>query len=747
VAITYSAGTGTTITTHAMNETCINQTDQTGNNTIIVSDDLSTAGNGQIGSGANGIGNSYVGRLVVVDLGLSTEQRRFCIAETDLAAGGTVANSFRLTVHEDWTTNPVVTTDTVHVPYEAADIEDGGVSSGVTYTTRTGIFTFSNDIIIASGGGLQIASGTGWELDDTGTSVTFFHQSGGYFYSGFESGGSYINGGQILSVNNSTGEPGIQRQSGALGYVYDCLFWAQLVDMQYEHANGAGLEYYRSKWLNQTDELHLFDATVVDCAAIGKGATTSIVRVDAGTVCNGFAVSTVDTLETASGDTTTETVELSSVIFTDVTDLITLVDNKTWDMIDPSWTATTHSDFNSAAVTGTAAINDRTSVTATVQTAAGTALQDALVNVYEDTQLADLVLELTTDVNGEASGSFLYLEHSWTTGTGSTTTYGGHARQCGKWLYLPLVFTQSTTDKFDGGITLAPDNNIVQTTQATAITAGSGITWSEPTNPTEIVDFTTGSGTLAVGMVLTFTPSGATGTIRESASGDSTAGELYLDTRTTAIANGDTFSRTGGTAGTFSGTYTNDSKQPFTISINGNSLSLQTIYDYLAAIQNETTLTATGELIWEWCRSAETQPFYATGSSFYTEQSNSKGIYIYDVGAGTLDYFTDDAGTTWTPPSSVTLTLTLINKTTNLPVANARGSIYLDSDDTELMNADSNASGIVTAAYTYTADVDIYWRARESPAGGDRYFPESGVGEITASGYSNTVLLRPLTIS
>jgi len=698
MAITYSAGTGTTITTHAMNETCINQTDQTNNNTIIVSDDLSTAGNGQIGDGSNGIGNSYVGRLIIVDLGLSTEQRRFCIAETDLAGGGTVVNSFRLTVHEDWDTNPVVTTDTVHVPYEAADIEDGGVSSGVGYTTRTGIFTFSNDLTIASTGGLQIASGTGWELDETGTNITLFHQSGGYFYSGFESGGKYINGGQILSVNNGTGEPAIQRQSGSLGYVYDCLFWAQLVDMQYEHANGAGLEYYGTKWLNQTDELHLFDATVVDCAAIGKGATTSIIRVDAGTVCNGFAVSTVDTLETTSGDTTTETITLTDVTFTDVTDLITLVNNKTWDMIDPSWTATTSSDFNDSAVTGTAAINDRTSVTATVQTAAGTALQDALVNVYENTQTADLVLELTTDANGEASDSFLYLAHSWTTGTGSTTTYGGHALQCGKWLYLPLVFSQSTTDKFDGVITLSPDNNIVQTTQATALTDGSGITWSEPTNPTELVDFTSGSGTLAVGMILTFTPSGAVGTLRESASGDSTAGELYLDTRTsTAIANGDTFSRTGGTAGTFSGTYTNDTKQPFSISINGNSKSLQVEYDYLAAKQTETTLSADGELIWEWCRSAETQPLYATGSSFYTEQSNSKGIYIYGRGAGTIDYLTDDSGTTWVPPTSTTFQVTVKNGTTALEGVAVR---FEETDGTDITDGTTNSSGVFSYADT-----------------------------------------------
>ena len=108
---------------------------------------------------------------------------------------------------------------------------------------------------------------------------------------------------------------------------------------------------------------------------------------------------------------------------------------------------------------------------------------------------------------------------------------------------------------------------------------------------------------------------------------------------------------------------------------------------------------------------------------------------------------TDDADVQYVPPSSVTLTLTVKNKLTNAVIANVSCAIYLTSDNTELMNTDSNASGIATAAYTYTADVDIYWRVRESPAGSDRYFPESGVGEITSSGFSQTVLLTPLTIS
>jgi len=248
----------------------------------------------------------------------------------------------------------------------------------------------------------------------------------------------------------------------------------------------------------------------------------------------------------------------------------------------------------------------------------------------------------------------------------------------------------------------------------------------------------------AVGMILTFSPSGATGTITEVIDGDSSAGTIHLEARNaTAIANSDTFSRTGGTAGTFSGTYTNDTTQPFSIWIDAATLSYQSLYDYLAAIQNETTLSADGELIWEWCRGSQTQPFYATGDSFYTERSNSKGIIVVNGGAGTVDYYTDDDGNTWTPPTSVTLSV-LVQDVDKNPIQDAQTSIFLvDSPYTQLMNEDTLASGLATEAYDYVGDVDVVVRVRKSDdLDSPRYRAFSDVQTITASGLSLTVTLR-----
>lgn len=745
MAITYGASPGTIITSFAMDETCIDQTDQTGDNTVVVSDDLSTAGNGQIGDGTNGIGNDYVGRLVIIDLGLSTEQRRRCTAAAAIGTP-TVANSWLLTVAEDWDTNPVQTTDTVHVPYELADVEDGTASGGIGLGARTGLWELSNDLTVGNAtdpAGLQILDGAALETDDNGAAINSYVENNGYLYTGHEGGGAPINGCVITAYNNAAGEPWMQFKSGSTAYIYDSLLWAQLVSQKLEMASGSAVTLWGSKIFSGTQELDLYDATLIDSAIGGRGTANEIVRVDSGKSSRGNnSISNVLKLDSIA-DTATETITLEGWIFSGVPGFVDVRQNKTWNMIDPVWEVTDYTDLT---WTGTATgneLNDRRSIKTTVQEADGTLLQNALVNVYENTQLADLVLELTTDVDGYAEDSFIYKKHA----TNSvTTTYGGHALQCGKWLYNPFVAAQVSTNKFNGTIVLSPDNNIVQTTQATAKTAGASVTWNEDTNPSELFDFTTGSGTLAVGMIITFSPSGAVGTITQLLDGDSTAGTIHLkDRNATAIANGDTFSRTGGTAGTFSGTYTNDTKQPFSIWIDAATLSYQGLYDYEAAIQNETTLTADGELIWEWCRSSQAQPFYATGSSFYTERSNAKGIIIVNGGAGTVDYFTDDAGNTWTAPTSVTVEITVLDDSSGSPIANTARVFIADvATQTQIMGQAVNASGVASVPYSYTVDVPIYGWARELDLSGTDYVQKDFTGTITASGFSQTIRLTPI---
>jgi len=627
-----------------MTETLGSQAQQTGNNTVVVSDDLATLGT-QVGDKYT----TYTNRAILIDR-TGTPQLREVISQ----AAGT-GNTIILTVDRDWDTNPIETTHDIDVFYDVDDIETGisGTSgNGISLSARTGLYELSNVLTVQANAGLHNSYGQALEADDRGSNVAIIVASTGWFVSGYPAGDASINGAIYTSYNGSAAEPSWQFQSGSVGRFYDSLFWAQLVTQQFECVAGSDVRFDGCKLLKNTEELHLYDAELVNSGIGGLAATTEIVRVNAGTIANGLSLADIDTLDTVA-DTAAETIELEGVVFSGVTDLWNIRQNKTINMIDPIWDATVYTDFTWVGTTTGNVLNDRRSIKVTVQTSDGTKLSDALVNVYENTQSDDLVLELVTAaVTGFVEDSFIYLAHATNS---STTTYGGHALQSNKWLYLPFVAAQVSDEKFNGVIVLNPDNNIVQTTQSTAIAVGSSVTWNDDTNPSELFNFTLGSGTLAVGMILTFT-SGATGTITEALDGDSVAGIIHLkDRNATAITNGDTFSRTGGTAGTFSGTYTNDSKQPFSIWIDAATITYQALYDYIAAITTETTLGATGELVWEWCRSAQTQAFYSTGSTFLTERSNGKGIMIVNSGGGTLDYVTDDAGAQWSPPAVITI--------------------------------------------------------------------------------------------
>ena len=126
----------------------------------------------EIGTGAAGTGpgDTYVGRLIVLNLGTGTEETRYCSAQ----AAGTGTTQI-LTVSEDWTTNPVVTTDTIHVFHTNDDIENGGSGGGVTFNTRTGVFEFSNELWVGNGtvvGGLQCL-GEIMEIEDSKSTTVF----------------------------------------------------------------------------------------------------------------------------------------------------------------------------------------------------------------------------------------------------------------------------------------------------------------------------------------------------------------------------------------------------------------------------------------------------------------------------------------------------------------------------------------------------------------------------------------------
>lgn len=134
-----------------------------------------------------------------------------------------------------------------------------------------------------------------------------------------------------------------------------------------------------------------------------------------------------------------------------------------------------------------------------------------------------------------------------------------------------------------------------------------------------------------------------------------------------------------------------------------------------------------------------------TSSTLYFPDSGSDVDWIINVVncTGNITYKKVRAGDTVTiVPDPVDITITVQDEDKNL-LANAQTSVFLlNSPFTELMNEDTIA-GVATEQYSGSVPVDIKWRVRKSETTDDpRYYPESGTGQITASGFILLVTLK-----
>jgi hypothetical protein len=92
------------------------------------------------------------------------------------------------------------------------------------------------------------------------------------------------------------------------------------------------------------------------------------------------------------------------------------------------------------------------------------------------------------------------------------------------------------------------------------------------------------------------------------------------------------------------------------------------------------------------------------------------------------------------PLEVVPVTITVVDKN-NVAIANAQTAVYRADTDTQLMNEDTNASGVATENVEYSGNTSIYIRVRKSSDGFTKYYPASTVGTLTSSGYTTTVAL------
>lgn len=116
--------------------------------------------------------------------------------------------------------------------------------------------------------------------------------------------------------------------------------------------------------------------------------------------------------------------------------------------------------------------------------------------------------------------------------------------------------------------------------------------------------------------------------------------------------------------------------------------------------------------------------------------ANSDGLFISK--SGTSNPSTATGNVVFI--GSVPITITVVDGT-NTVIQNAQTTVRLSSDNSEIINADTNASGQVSGSFTGTTPATALVKVRKSSPGDTRYQNFSTTGTISTSGLSVTVVL------
>ena len=173
-----------------------------------------------------------------------------------------------------------------------------------------------------------------------------------------------------------------------------------------------------------------------------------------------------------------------------------------------------------------------------------------------------------------------------------------------------------------------------------------------------------------------------------------------------------------------------DGNRYYVNEITTTTLSLHVTKQDATSDTNRVNLTASG---------AETHALYSTKAAIL---NNSGGLVTINVNGGTLPYVRN-AGNSDTATVSVseTVTVTVVDAT-NTPIQNVQTTVRLGSDNSEIINADTNASGIASGSYSGSTPASVFFKCRKSSTGATKYITKTGPGTIaTGTGMSITVQL------
>lgn len=137
---------------------------------------------------------------------------------------------------------------------------------------------------------------------------------------------------------------------------------------------------------------------------------------------------------------------------------------------------------------------------------------------------------------------------------------------------------------------------------------------------------------------------------------------------------------------------------------------------------------------------------YASGTLWHGENSGN----LADVTISALNQANPDATefeNTGSPtPGTVTVSNDVALKVTvkdkdGVVIQDAQTAIYKTSDDTQLMNQDTDVNGVASTTFNYVSDTSVIVRVRKGSAAATKYVPVNSPQLITASGLDVTITL------
>lgn len=144
-----------------------------------------------------------------------------------------------------------------------------------------------------------------------------------------------------------------------------------------------------------------------------------------------------------------------------------------------------------------------------------------------------------------------------------------------------------------------------------------------------------------------------------------------------------------------------------------------------------------------------------TFDDYATVNGSTGNECVYNNSGGLVTITITNGGDTPTYRNGTSAT-TVVNNAVNISihVEDASGSdiqgvqvaVYKTSDDTELLNTDTDSNGDAGTTFNYVSNTDIYLRIRKSSTGATRYLPFNTTGTIYSTGFTLGIILYEDTI-